>query len=88
MQSNSADAEQQQPTILVTGGSGLVGRELIAQLLAKGIAVRAIYNKTPLPDFNNALLEQVACNVLDVVGLQEVMQGIDCIYHCAGIVSF
>ena len=41
--------------ILVTGGSGLLGKELITQLLAQGRKVTAIYNKTLLPDFNSPL---------------------------------
>jgi len=74
--------------ILVTGGSGLVGNELITQLLAQGKSIRAIYNKTPLADFNSPLLKQIHCDILDVIGLEEAMQGITQVYHCAAIVSF
>ena len=76
--------------ILVTGGSGLVGKELIKQLLEKGEAVAAIYNKTFLPDFNSPLLQQFHCNILDVAGLEEIMQqqNIQQVYHCAAIVTF
>ena len=76
--------------ILVTGGSGLVGKELIKQLLEKGEAVAAIYNKTFLPDFNSPLLQQFHCNILDVAGLEEIMQqqNIKQVYHCAAIVTF
>ena len=76
--------------ILVTGGAGLVGKELISQLLAKGEKVTAIYNKTFLASFNSPLLQQVQCNILDVVGLEEIMQqhNIQQVYHCAAIVTF
>jgi dihydroflavonol-4-reductase len=74
--------------ILVTGGSGLVGRELIAQLLLQGKQVTAIYNKTPLPDFNSSPVKQFHCNILDISGLEEIMQGVDEVYHCAAIVTF
>ena len=65
-----------------------MGSELIRQLLSKGYSVRAIYNKTPLPDFNSNLLEQFQCDILDIIGLEEAMQGVEQAYHCAAIVSF
>jgi len=74
--------------VLVTGGSGLIGNELISQLIAKGKAVKAIYNKTPLADFSASSVQQVKCNILDVITLEEVMQGVEEVYHCAGMVTF
>ena len=75
--------------ILVTGGSGLLGKEVITQLLAHRKKVVAIYNKTLLSDFNSPLLTQFSCNILDVVGLEEVMElGITQVYHCAAVVAF
>ncbi len=74
--------------ILVTGGAGLLGRELITQLLSRGKEVTAIYNNTALDHFPFKGLKAVQCNILDVTGLEEVMDGIDELYHCAGKVSF
>ena len=74
--------------VLVTGGSGLLGGELVKQLLAYGYDVRAIYNKTPLPHFSTGNLQQLHCNILDIPGLEEAMQDVEQVYHCAGIVSY
>lgn len=74
--------------VLVTGGSGLLGTTLLKHLLAQGMSVKAIYNKTPLTTFDGTALQTVHCDLLDVVTLEEVMQGVTKIYHCAGLVSF
>lgn len=75
--------------ILVTGGSGLVGAELIKQLLAKNKMVKAIFHRTPLAEnltHPNLIVEQA--DILDVISLEEIMEDITEIYHCAGMVSF
>jgi dihydroflavonol-4-reductase len=74
--------------ILVTGGAGLVGNELIKQLLAQGKTVKAIYNKSPLKFANSSTFISVPCDILDVYALEDAMQDITEVYHCAAIVSF
>lgn len=74
--------------ILVTGGTGLLGRELLQQLLLEGHHIKALYNKTPLPVFNYGNIEQIHCNILDTPGLEEAMQGVQQVYHCAALISF
>ena len=73
--------------ILVTGGTGLLGMELISQLLSEGKKVRGIYHNNTF-DLTQENFEKVPCDVLDVIGLEEAMEGIDELYHCAGLVSF
>ncbi len=73
--------------ILVTGGAGLVGGELLQQLLDKGYSVKALYNSTPLAVKHPALAAE-QCDILDTTRLNEIMQGITHIYHCAAVVSF
>jgi dihydroflavonol-4-reductase len=74
--------------VLVTGGSGLVGNELIKTLLADGISVRATYNSTPLQHQSSDKFFPIKCDILDTEGMFEAMQGVQQVYHCAGMVSF
>lgn len=73
--------------ILVTGGSGLVGSELISQLLALGNKIKAIYNSTRLTISHQDLIP-VKCDILDTAALEKAMQGVTQLYHCAAMVSF
>ncbi len=74
--------------ILVTGGTGLVGSELIRLLCEKGKPVRALYrNKIPaIVGADN--VEWIKADILDIIALEEAMQGVGQVYHCAAIVSF
>ncbi|MEO7961739.1 MAG: NAD-dependent epimerase/dehydratase family protein, partial [Ginsengibacter sp.] len=79
--------EQENKKILVTGAAGLVGNELLHQLLKADDHVTALYNSTPLRiSHKNLISEQ--CDILDPMRLQEVMGGITHVYHCAAVVSF
>jgi len=76
--------------VLVTGASGFLGQHLVRYLSAQGVKVRALYNRHAPAGELNALpgIEWVHCDLLDVTGVEEVMQGISEIYHIAAIVSF
>lgn len=76
--------------ILVTGASGFLGRCLVQRLADQGSRVRAIFwNHTPAPYLEHLPgVQWVKCDLLDICGLQEIMPGIQEIYHCAAIVSF
>ncbi len=74
--------------ILVTGATGLVGSHLIQQLTAQQQKVRALYFNTPPSNNNNENIEWFKADILDVVTLEEAMQNISQVYHCAAVVSF
>jgi len=78
--------------VLVTGGTGFIGAYIIKELVEKGYSVRAIRrsNKLPFfisPDILNKV-DWVNSDVLDVISLNEAMQGVDAIIHSAALVSF
>ena len=78
--------------VLVTGGTGFIGAYIIKELVGKGYHVRAIRrsNKLPFfisPDILNKV-EWVTGDVLDVISLNEAMQGVDAVIHSAAVVSF
>lgn len=74
--------------ILVTGATGLVGGHLLRRLVAGGHKVRAIYRSViPESDISKQV-EWVKADILDVIALEEAMQGVNQVYHCAAVVSF
>jgi len=88
--------------ILVTGATGLLGSHLLYDLISDGKKVRALYrNKSRIQktqeifsyytDDVKSLIEKVEwvkADINDVSNLDLAMDGIDEIYHCAGVVSF
>jgi nucleoside-diphosphate-sugar epimerase len=88
--------------ILVSGATGLVGSFLTLDLLKKGRQVRAL--KRPSGDLSMirnvfriysddpegllARVEWVEGDLLDYFSLEEAMEGVEEVYHCAALVSF
>lgn len=73
--------------ILVTGGAGLLGNELIHQLLQQGHSIRATFNKTPIL-IQHPQLEIIQCDLLDVIDVDDALKEVTQVYHCAGFVNF
>lgn len=89
--------------ILVTGGTGLLGSNLLFALSEQEEQVRSIYRNpqhlTKVEQLFKHLdpekgatrfrkIEWADCDILDVVRLQEVMKGCSLVYHCAALVSY
>ena len=88
--------------ILVTGATGFVGSHLMAELLKRGIKVRAARrsgSKTDQayeimryysvdPEILTGSLEWVEADLLDPVDVEMAIDGIEIVYHTAATVSF
>jgi nucleoside-diphosphate-sugar epimerase len=79
--------------VLVTGGTGFVGAYIIKELVEKGYAVRALRRKTGRLPFFIApeivdKVEWIDGDVLDVMSLEDAMDGAEAIFHSAAMVSF
>lgn len=78
--------------ILVTGGTGFLGAYIIKHLVEKGYTVRAIHRSHNLPAYIPKEIfdkvEWIEGDILDVVSLEDAMEGIDTVIHSAAIVSF
>ncbi len=88
--------------ILVTGGTGLVGSHLLYDLAKKGLPVRALKRAGSFPasvlrtfsfycvnpDELFSRIEWVEGDIRDMASIEDALEGVDKVYHCAAIVSF
>jgi dihydroflavonol-4-reductase len=78
--------------VFVTGGTGFLGAYILKNLVEKGIPVRALRRSAKFPFFIPAAVSEkvdwVPGDVLDVVSLQQAMQGVDAVIHAAAFVSY
>jgi nucleoside-diphosphate-sugar epimerase len=88
--------------ILVTGATGLVGSHLTFELVRSGLNVRALKRQSSdpgmlkkvfslysdQPDMLLSKIEWAEGDLLDIFSLEEAMEGVGEVYHCAALVSF
>jgi len=88
--------------IFVTGGTGLIGSHLLLNLVRTGHRVRALkragsntmqvlktfgWYEADAPNLFSRI-EWVEGNLQDIFSIEPLLEGVDTIYHCAGMVSF
>jgi predicted dehydrogenase/nucleoside-diphosphate-sugar epimerase len=73
------------PTVLVLGGTGFIGRELIRQLIAANYCVRAFVRSSSaiLNDLDETHLEVIRGDMSNETDLKAAMDGIEFVYHLA-----
>jgi nucleoside-diphosphate-sugar epimerase len=70
--------------ILVLGGAGFIGKELVRQLVAAGRGVRVLVrNAAGFPEELRAQVDYRTGNLLDREALLGAMEGVDCVVHLA-----
>lgn len=72
--------------VLVTGGSGFVGVNLITKLLSLGARVRATTHRKP-PVLNDNRIKYVKCDLLVMDDCRKIVKGMDYVFMCAANTS-
>jgi nucleoside-diphosphate-sugar epimerase len=73
-------------TVLVTGGAGFIGSNLVDELLARGLRVRVIdiFATGSRKNFNPRA-ELVEADIRDGEAIRPAFEGIDCVFHVAAL---
>src|SRR5690349_18902689 len=79
-----------QPNVLVTGGSGLVGSYLLRLLKQKGYTNLTATFQRPdsIPNDLKENVRWVSLTLPDIPDAFEVIKGMDWVIHAAGLVSY
>lgn len=76
----------EEKTILVTGGAGLTGANLLKALVARGLRARAtLHDAGPVIDDDR--IEYVRCDLGDARDCRLVCEGMDVCFHCAAVTA-
>lgn len=74
------------PSTLVTGGTGFLGRRLVARLLAEGHQV-AVLGRTPAPDLEALGVRFIRASLDDAAAVSAACAGIETVFHTAAKVG-
>lgn len=72
--------------VVVTGGSGLVGANLVGDLVRAGRRVRVLV-RADTRALDGLPVDLVACDIRDAPGVSEAVAGADVVYHLASSIS-
>lgn len=72
--------------IIILGGSGFIGSNLVKEMAKLGISVTATYYRNA-PKTKYINVEWIRLDLRDVIHTEEILKGYDEVYHCAAITS-
>lgn len=74
--------------VLVTGATGFLGGWLVRRLLAEGHDIRIIRRARAVDELADLPIESVPGDVTDVESLRAACQGIETVFHLAGVIGY
>jgi predicted dehydrogenase/nucleoside-diphosphate-sugar epimerase len=80
------DSPSTAPRILVTGGTGFLGREVLQQLQTAGVPVRSVARRSPPSWDRLPAVEYHEADLAEGLGT-EALHGVDAVIHCAAETS-
>src|SRR6266851_6669946 len=73
-------------TVLVTGGAGFIGSNLVDALVNRGLRVRVIDNfSTGRKEQVNSRAELTTADIRDLDSIRAAFTGVDCVFHTAAL---
>jgi nucleoside-diphosphate-sugar epimerase len=73
-------------TVLVTGGAGFIGSNLVDQLIARGLKVRVLDNLATGKRANlNARADLLETDIRDLEAIRPAFADVDCVFHTAAL---
>jgi GDP-L-fucose synthase len=72
--------------VLVTGGTGFIGRHFVAALTKEGAKVRVPVHARPMP-FSDSSIETIRADLSRQEDCLRALDGVECVFHAAGAVA-
>ena len=83
------DNDLRMKNVLVTGGTGFVGSNLVHAILREGCSVRILRrSSSDTRSLNGADVEHLIGDVRDAAAVRRAVQGCDTVFHTAALVSY